>query len=180
MIAANVQYVLAYEGSAAGRRGPVFTYPLRPERSRMENDWEKFARELQDTVLEGYSDQLKHEFLHPQNMGKIENPSGSASITGVCGDTVEMYLSISDGRISDIRFATDGCGFTTACASYVTRISKGKTIEDALRIKPRDVDTYFGGLPAENKHCPVLAVGTLVRALEKYLAGSREGSEELS
>ena len=145
----------------------------------MESEWEKFAEELQDAVLEGYSDQLKHEFLHPQNVGKIENPRSSASITGVCGDTVEMYLSISEGRINDIKFMTDGCGFTTACASYVTRISKGKTIGDALRINPKDVDSHFGGLPAEHKHCSVLAVGTLVSALEKYLGGSPDGDEAL-
>jgi len=143
----------------------------------MENDWDRFARELQDAVLEGYTDQLKHEFLHPQNIGKIENPSSRAGITGVCGDTVEMYLSISHGRISDIKFVTDGCGFTTACASYVTRIAKGQTIEEALRIKPEDVDSHFGGLPEENKHCSELAVGTLASAISNYLAGSRDANE---
>ena len=143
----------------------------------MESEWDRFARELQDAVLEGYTDQLRHEFLHPQNIGKIENASSSASITGVCGDTIGMYLSISDGRIRDVKFMTDGCGFTTACASYVTRIAKGQTIEDALRIKPQDVDSHFGGLPEENKHCPELAVGTLSRAITNYLAGSRDRSE---
>ena len=145
----------------------------------MESEWDRFARELQDAVLEGYTDQLKHEFLHPQNIGKIANPSSRASITGVCGDTVEMYLSISAGRINDIKFMTDGCGFTTACASYVTRISKGQTIEDALRIQPEDVDSHFGGLPEENKHCSDLAVGTLACALKKYLAGAGDSNQGL-
>jgi nitrogen fixation NifU-like protein len=146
----------------------------------MESEWDRLAEELQYAVLEGYSEALKHEFLHPRNIGKIENPSSSASITGVCGDTIEMHISILEGRVSDIKFMTDGCGFTTACASYVTRISKGKTVEDALRIKPEDVDTYFGGLPEENRHCSDLAVGTLVRALEKYLGASGDGNEGLN
>jgi nitrogen fixation NifU-like protein len=140
--------------------------------------WDRFAEELQNAVLAGYSDQLKHEFLNPQNIGKIAGYSTSASITGVCGDTVDMYISISNGIIEDIKFMTDGCGFTTACASYVTRISKGRTIEEALRIKPKDVDAYFGGLPEENKHCSDLAVRTLVCALEKYLDGSRDSNKE--
>jgi nitrogen fixation NifU-like protein len=145
----------------------------------MQSEWDRFAEELQDAVLEGYTDQLKHEFLHPRNIGRIENPSGSAKITGVCGDTVEMYLSISGRRISDIKFMTDGCGFTTACASYVTRMSKGRTIEEVLRITPEDVDSHFGGLPAGNKHCSELAVGTLVGAIGNYLAGSGDGNQEL-
>ena len=144
----------------------------------MESEWERLARELQDAVLEGYTDQLRHEFLHPQNIGKMENPSGSARMTGVCGDTVEMYLSISDGRIRDIKFTTDGCGFTSACASYVTRISKGRSIQEALRITPQEVDSHFGGLPAENKHCSKLAVGTLASAIRNYLAGSGGGDAE--
>lgn len=47
-----------------------------------------------------------------------------------------MYLAIENGNIDDIKFMTDGCGATIVCASYVTRMVKGKAIKDALRIKP--------------------------------------------
>ncbi len=54
------------------------------------------------------------------------------------------------------------------CASYVTRTVKGKSIEEALRIKPEDVDKYFEGLPDESKHCAKLAIDTLKASLNKY------------
>lgn len=134
----------------------------------MTEKFDKYVQELQEAMLEGYSENLKNEFLNPENLGKIDDPDSHVSVTGVCGDTIEMYLSIKDGKISDIKFMTDGCGPTIACASYVTRTARKKTIEEALRIKPEDVDKYFGGLPEEHKHCAILSVVTLGAAIGKY------------
>ena len=132
----------------------------------MADNIDKIAKGPQEILLEGYSEKFKDEFLNPRNIGKMQNPDGHANITGVCGDTVEMYLAIKDGKIDDIKFMTDGCGATIACASYITRTVKGKSIEEALRIKPEDVDKYFEGLPKESKHCAKLSVDTLVAALK--------------
>ena len=134
----------------------------------MTEQFDKYVHELQEAMLEGYSEKLKNEFLNPENLGKIDNPDSHVSLTGVCGDTIEMYLSIKDGKISDIKFMTDGCGPTIACASYVTRTARKMSIEEALKIKPEDVDRYFDCLPEEHKHCAVLSVVTLRTAISKY------------
>jgi len=65
---------------------------------------DKLAREIQDSILEGYSERFRREFLNPKNIGNIEDPDCHVSITGVCGDNIEMSLSIKNGRISDIKF----------------------------------------------------------------------------
>ena len=135
---------------------------------QMEQKLDKLARDIQDSILEGYSERFRREFLNPKNIGKIKDPDCLVSITGVCGDTIEMSLSIKNGRISGIKFMTDGCGATISCASYVTRTAEGKSIEEALRITPDDVDKYFESLPEEHKHCAKLAVMTLTAAIEKY------------
>ena len=134
-----------------------------------EQKLDKLARDIQESLLEGYSERFKREFLNPKNIGKIEDPDCQVSIKGVCGDTIEMSLSVKNGRISDIKFMTDGCGATISCASYVTRTAKGKSIEEALRITQDDVDKYFEGLPEEHKHCAKLAAMTLTSALERYV-----------
>ena len=134
----------------------------------MEEKLDKIARDIQESILEGYSERFKNEFLKPQNIGKIEDADCHVSVAGVCGDTIEMFLSIENGRISDIRFMTDGCGATITCASYVTRLAKGKSVEEALQIEPADVEGYFQGLPEETRHCAKLAVMTLKAALEEY------------
>jgi len=134
----------------------------------MVDDIDKIAQTLQDAIFKGYSEKFKEELSNPKNVGKIENADSQFSVTGVCGDTVEMYLALKDRRIDDIKFVTDGCGATIACASYVARTVKGKTIEEALRIKPEGVDSYFEGLPQESKHCAKLAIDTLKAALNRY------------
>jgi len=145
----------------------------------MADDIDKIARTLQETILEGYSEKFKQEFSSPKNIGKIEDADSGVSIKGVCGDTIEMYLALKDGKINDIKFMTDGCGATIACASHVTRMAKGKAIKDALRMKPEDVDKYFEGLPDESKHCAKLAIDTLKAALNRYESkkGKRSGSQ---
>ncbi len=134
----------------------------------MTDDIDKIVRTLQEAILEGYSEKFKQEFFNPKNIGKIEDADSQVSITGVCGDSIEMYLVLKDGKINDIKFMTDGCGATIVCASYVTRTVKGKTIKDAHRMKPEDVDNYFEGLPEESKHCAKLSIDTLKAALDMY------------
>jgi nitrogen fixation NifU-like protein len=129
---------------------------------------EIMASEPQNSTLTGISERFKIELLNPQNIGKINDPDSHVRVTGVCGDTIEMYLSVKSGKIIDIKFWTNGCGATIACSSYVTRISKGKSIESAFKIKPKDIDNYFEGLPDEHKHCAKLAVITLKAVLKEY------------
>jgi nitrogen fixation NifU-like protein len=134
----------------------------------MADNIDEIAKSLQESVLKGYSRRLKDELFGPKNIGKIENPDSHVIITGVCGDTIEMTLTVNKGKISDIKFTTDGCGATIACTSYVSRIAKGRSIEEAVQIKPDDVDDYFQGLPEESKHCAKLAIDTLKAALNIY------------
>jgi nitrogen fixation NifU-like protein len=134
----------------------------------MTEKFDKYVQELQESMLEGYSEKLKNEFLNPENLGKIDNPDSYVRVTGVCGDTIEMYLCVKSGKIINIKFLTNGCGATIACSSYITRISKGESVESAFKIKPKDIDNYFEGLPDEHKHCAKLAVITLKAALKEY------------
>ena len=123
--------------------------------------------ELQNAMLKDCSEKFKSEVFNPQNIGKIDDPDSYVRVTGVCGDTIEMYLSVERGKIIDIKFLTNGCEATIACSSYATRISKGKSIESAFQIKPKDIDNYFEGLPNEYKHCAKLAVITLKAVLKE-------------
>ncbi|MFC1635512.1 iron-sulfur cluster assembly scaffold protein [Planctomycetota bacterium] len=141
----------------------------------MADNIDDIAKNLQEAVLAGCSQKLKDELFNAKNIGRIEKPDSHIRITGVCGDTIEMTLSIRDGTIQNVEFITDGCGFTVACANYVARTVKGKSIEEALVIEPDDVDRYFEGLPKENKHCAKLAVMTLRALLEEYRRINRDG-----
>jgi nitrogen fixation NifU-like protein len=119
--------------------------------------------------MEGYSSKLMEYFLHPKNVGELENPSGSGKVGNpVCGDIMELYIRVEDGIISDAKFKTFGCGAAIATSSMVTEMVKGKTIEEALKVSNKAVAEALGGLPAQKLHCSVLAEEALKAAIEDY------------
>ena len=100
----------------------------------------------------------------------IEHPDGYGKRTGVCRDTVELYLSVHNGYIQSVAYQTDGCLNTNACANTVAQLVEGKKINDAWEVTPEGVIDYLETLPPEHFHCAELAVGALYRALSDYNA----------
>jgi nitrogen fixation NifU-like protein len=117
-------------------------------------------------------DQVGEQFLrlvrHPENIGALDNPSGKGAALGQCGDSIEVTLRIHSGSIVDIKVLPRGCVYTLACASAMTELAKGKELDHALEIEPRDVATALGGLPEDHMHCARLAVNTLGEAIGDY------------
>ena len=98
----------------------------------------------------------------------IEHPDGYGKRTGVCKDTVEIYLTIRDEWVQSAAYQTDGCLHTNACANTVAHLAEGKTIKDAWGITPETVIQYLQTLPQDHFHCAELAVGALYQALADY------------
>jgi len=121
-----------------------------------------------------YSGTVIDHATKPRNLGIIENADGFASVTGSCGDTLEIWIKIKDNKIQEITFLTDGCGTSIASGSMVTELAKGKSIAEALKITQQDVLNALEGLPDENAHCALLAVDTLKEASKDYLAFKNE------
>ncbi len=116
-----------------------------------------------------YLKQLLEHLTKPRNVGRMTDPDGAAIVKGQCGDTMEMYVAIKDGKISEILFYTDGCGVTAVCGSITTELAKGRNIKDALRISPADVIDELHDFLGANVHCAILTVITLHKALADYL-----------
>lgn len=117
----------------------------------------------------GFTDEFLTHAYTPQNVGLILDPDGFGSPTGACGDTIEIYLRVDrDEKIERAVFMTDGCAHTIACASVITTIATGSSIEDALKIKADRIIDMLGGLPEDHVHCAKLAVSTLKLAIKDY------------
>nr|HPG58581.1 iron-sulfur cluster assembly scaffold protein [Candidatus Wallbacteria bacterium] len=102
--------------------------------------------------------------------GQMNDPTCSSYIKGPCGDFMEFYLAVdSRGRIEDISYYTEGCGATRTCAAAVCIMALNKTIIDALSISAGEVISKIKGLPEDHKHCAILSVSTLYRAIADYL-----------
>jgi len=133
-------------------------------------------------VSEQYTEEVMKHFLEPHNVGIIEDPDGTGKVGNpVCGDIMELQISVDDDRITDAKFRTFGCGAAIATSSVLTDMVKGKTLIEALRITNEQVTEALGGLPARKRHCSVLAEEALHAAIKDYkdrLQGKIRSGEE--
>ena len=113
----------------------------------------------------------EHFIIHanqPRHMGTLSDANGYAKGVGVCGDAIEVYLSITGRKITDIKHAPQGCTYTVACGSAMSHLAYGKTLEEALKITPEDIEKELDGLPEDHMHCASLAVNTLGEAIDDF------------
>lgn len=96
---------------------------------------------------------------------RLTHPDGYGKKTRQCGDTIEIFLVVHEGRLSLVAFDTDGCLYSLACANAVAHLAEGRTLADAWEITPEAVMDYLETLPDHEKHCAELAVSTLQAAL---------------
>ena len=99
---------------------------------------------------------------------------------GSCGDKVTVAIQVDQDCIKEIYQKPEGCLYTTACASAVSVLAKGRTLEDALEIQPGAVEAELGGLPEDHRHCARLAVNTLGEAIADYYNKIMRGRSEAS
>ena len=122
-----------------------------------------------------YSEILLDHFQHPRNLGEIEKADavGDAS-NGTCGDLMRLFLNIRNGKVTEAQFMTLGCAAAIATGSMLTEMIKGKSLEDALKIKNEEVAAALGGLPPEKIHCSVLAEQAMQAAVSSWRAHKRK------
>jgi nitrogen fixation NifU-like protein len=126
-----------------------------------------------------YSDKVMEHFMNPKNVGEIEDADGIGEVGNpVCGDMMTFYIKVDDqGRLSDVKYKTFGCGAAIAVSSMISEMAKGKTLEEALKITREDVAQELGGLPKNKMHCSNLGADALHKAIQDYLEKRKKGGE---
>ena len=118
-----------------------------------------------------YSDKVVDHFNNPRNMGsfKKDEPGVGTGIVGApeCGDVMKLQIKVENGTIVDAKFKTFGCGSAIASSSLSTEWLKGKTIQEAGKIKNTDIVQELN-LPPVKIHCSVLAEDAIKMALANY------------
>lgn len=116
-----------------------------------------------------YNERVMQEFAEPKNVGFIENADGVGKVGNAsCGDIMEISLKIDNDVITDAKFRTFGCAAAIASSSVATQMVIGKTLDEALEIKNKDVVETLQGLPPQKIHCSVLAEEAIKKAVEDY------------
>ncbi len=115
-----------------------------------------------------YSPQVLDHFEHPRNPGVVSNPQASVQLENpACGDILQLTLRVASDRIAEIRFRAKGCVSAMACASLLTEMVAGKTIEEARRLRREELIAAIGGLPEASAHASHLAMDALKAALNQ-------------
>jgi nitrogen fixation NifU-like protein len=116
-----------------------------------------------------YNDLVMDHFMHPRNVGEIENADGVGEEGNpVCGDMMTFYIKVKDDKLEDVKFKTFGCGAAIAVSSIVSEMAKGMTLDEAMKLTPASVAEKLGGLPKNKLHCSNLGAQALHRAIDNY------------
>ena len=116
-----------------------------------------------------YSEKVMDHFMHPRNVGVIENADGVGEVGNAkCGDIMKIYMKIENEIIVDVKFETFGCGSAIASSSMATEMILGKSIHEAMALTNAAVAEALDGLPLHKMHCSVLAEEAIKGALKDY------------
>lgn len=132
-----------------------------------------------------YSQKVIDHYNNPRNVGSMpkDDPNVGTGMVGApeCGDVLKLQLKVNPETtvIEDARFKTFGCGSAIASSSLATEWVKGRTIDDALKIKNTDIVNELS-LPPVKIHCSVLAEDAIKAAISdwKKKSETRNGSPE--
>ncbi|MDH5207208.1 MAG: Fe-S cluster assembly scaffold IscU [Burkholderiaceae bacterium] len=131
-----------------------------------------------------YSTKVIEHYENPRNVGSFEKGDEGVG-TGMvgapaCGDVMKLQIRVNEqGVIEDARFKTYGCGSAIASSSLVTEWVKGKTLDEAGRIKNTQIAEELA-LPPVKIHCSILAEDAIKAAIEDYRRkhGSAQAGEQ--
>jgi len=70
--------------------------------------------------------------------------------------------------ITDCQWKTYGCASAIASTSVLSEMVKGRTLDAAFHILPKEVAVALGGLPDNKIHCSVLGDKALRAAINDY------------
>jgi len=119
-----------------------------------------------------YGKKVLDHYENPRNVGSLDkdDPNVGTGMVGApaCGDVMKLQIKVNDdGVIEDARFKTYGCGSAIASSSLLTEWVRGKTLDEASKIKNVEIVEELS-LPPVKIHCSVLAEDAIKAAIKDY------------
>jgi nitrogen fixation NifU-like protein len=98
-------------------------------------------------LRELYQEVILDHNKSPRNFKKMENASHfGEGYNPLCGDKIDIYLKVEEGKIADVSFQGSGCAISKASASLMSSFMKGKSIEEAEKLFDKFHDLITGKL----------------------------------
>jgi nitrogen fixation protein NifU and related proteins len=127
------------------------------------------SKNSKQRLVMSYSNKVLDHYENPRNVGKLDDSDANVG-TGMvgapaCGDVMRLQIKVNaEGVIEDAKFKTYGCGSAIASSSLLTEWVKGRTIDEAAKIRNTEIAQELG-LPPVKIHCSVLAEDAIKAAI---------------
>lgn len=83
-------------------------------------------------LMDLYQEVILDHNRQPRNFGDLPEADHKArGHNPLCGDQLNVYLTLADDVITDVRFDGSGCAISKASASLMTEAVKGRTLAEA-------------------------------------------------
>ncbi len=116
-----------------------------------------------------YTATVMDHFQSPRNLGRLENADMLIQVgEPSCGDSVLIFMQIENEILCDIKYKVFGCAAAIATSSIGSVMAKGRTLDEVLAIRDRDITEALGGLPNEKQHCSNLIASALHAGVNEY------------
>ncbi|MBI3413118.1 MAG: SUF system NifU family Fe-S cluster assembly protein [Candidatus Aenigmarchaeota archaeon] len=119
-------------------------------------------------MLDMYAEEILERYKDPVNRGEIKNATAEVHETNpLCGDSVDIYLKIENGKISEAKFNGFGCAISQASADLLLDEIRGKSSKDAKSLaKEQFLKTLGISLSPARLKCALLSWYALMIALQ--------------
>jgi nitrogen fixation NifU-like protein len=138
-----------------------------------------------------YKEIILDHYKSPRNRGEAANHDIKArGLNPLCGDDIEITLTVEDGVIREARFDGHGCSISQASASMLTEELLGRSVDEAIGLADKvrgmmkgeietdgeelgDIEALRGvqKFPVRIK-CATLAWNALKLGIQEHLRGS--------
>lgn len=141
---------------------------------------DQLEAEILNEAYQAYGPKGYERWLHPKFQHCIPAPDGHASLTGECGDTIEVFLAMTGEVVADAAYRTTGCASSSICGSFAAELAIGKRATEILDMTGETILEEIGRFPKNEEHCAHLAVTTLQEAINTYMRQTTAGRRKAS
>jgi len=114
-----------------------------------------------------YSEKLLDHFENPRNGGELPAADTRAVVHNpVCGDILELAITINCGRVDQARFLAKGCVPLMACSSVLAEMIEGLTLDQLSSLSKTEFLQHTGPLPQASGHAAEMAIQAVRQLLE--------------
>ena len=124
-------------------------------------------KEMQEVYLE----QLKENYINPQNKGKLDEYTFMAHYKNPsCGDSFDMYVKINkeNNKIEDLKYSGAGCAISTASMSLLSQKLIGMDFNEAKKLTDDDIYEMLGiKISPTRINCAMLSLKTFQKGVKE-------------